>query len=52
MNNFEGRYRHGGDNASPYAGGNRQWNAPWSSGDGLQLTGSITIQQYCKKYGV
>jgi hypothetical protein len=52
MNNFEGRYRHGGDNAIPYAEGARQWSAPWSSGDGLQLTGAITIQQYCKKYGV
>ena len=52
MNNFEGRYRHGGDNASDYAPGNRQWNAPWSSGDGLQLTGAITIQQYCDRYGV
>jgi len=52
MNNFEGRYRHGGDNASPYAAGNRQWNAPWSSGDGLQLTGAITLQQYCSRYGV
>ena len=51
MNNFEGRYRHGGENASPEARGNRQWNAPWSSGDGLQLTGAITIQQYCDRYG-
>jgi acetyl-CoA acetyltransferase len=52
MNNFEGRYRHGGDNASDFAPGPRQWNAPWSSGDGLQLTGAITIQQYCERYGV
>jgi acetyl-CoA acetyltransferase len=55
MNNFEGRYRHGGEHLSDYArgtGDNGQWAAPWNSLSGGLLNGPPLIQQYCARYGV
>ncbi|MBI2872996.1 MAG: hypothetical protein HYY00_07410 [Chloroflexi bacterium] len=51
MNNFEGRYRQGGQNEDDHARGDRQWSAPWSTADWLQLSGAVYVQQYCQKYG-
>ena len=51
-NNLEGRYRRGGDNASDYAQGPNQWTFPWGANNlSLQIDGTISIQQYCSRYG-
>lgn len=49
--NFEGRYRRGGENASDYAAGERQWQAPWGNHGGNDFINIFPHNQYCLKYG-
>jgi hypothetical protein len=52
-NNLEGRYRRGGANELPTAGGPTQWTSPWgANGIDLQLNTTFVLTQYCQKYGV
>ena len=49
--NLEGRYHHGGENASDYAEGWRQWGVPYGYHAGALMRMTMAFGMDCRRYG-